>query len=458
LPWGVIERNVDANGNITRKNLVNSPLAYILSVQPNDETDAQTFRETLLAHALSWGNGYAEIERNRAGQVASLWQIEPDRVEPDRDETGELFYKVNNGASEPTYLRADEMFHLKGLGYDGRVGYSVISYAARSIGLGMAAETYGASFFENGANPGGVLEHPNSLSDKAYDHLKESLAENHAGPAKALKPMILEEGMKFTAVTIPQRDAQFIESRQFNVTDIARWYGIPPHKLMDLTHATFTNIEHQGIEFVQDALIPWIGRLEMESRIKLIPQRNRARTETRVDVNGLLRGDSEARANFYDKMLKNGSFTINMVLSREGENQIGPEGDKRLVQLNQTTLEKIGEDEPATNPVAPIEEPMPSEEDIDAVAAKIFKRENARLTEARDNYEGKPRAFDSWLDRFADQHHDYIADHTAHIVKNKDYADNHIKEMRDNFKQIYQGADIDITPDTYAREIKQAMQ
>lgn len=454
LPCDILEKSISNDGVTTRKTLDDHPASWILNVQPNDEMNALTFKETMVAHALGWGNGYAEIERDLAGRVFALWPIEPDRVDILRDESGRIVYRVSNGSAPYTYLDPRDMFHLKGLGFDGRVGYSVISYAARSIGLGIAAETFGSSFFENGANPGGVLEHPASLSDLALDHLTKSLNERHSGPGKAMRPMILEEGMKFNAITIPQKDAQFLESRQFNVTDIARWYGIPPHKLMEMSHATFSNIEHQNIEFVVDALLPWIKRFELESRIKLIAPRNQRRIEVKLNVNALMRGDSATRAEWYKTMMNLGVYSINEVRAKEDENPIGPDGDKRLVQVNQTTLEKIGEDLPA--PAPQMQSDNPQEETIEQVANKIFSRENHRLHEAVKNYKNE-KDFDKWLTRFIPQHRDYVRDHTAHLIKSESYVDEHIETMRGEFYKVFFGKESTYSPDDYVREIKKAM-
>lgn len=457
LPCDVMEKDRKANGNVIRSNLYDHPVAWLLDVQPNEEMTAQTFKETLTAHCLGWGNGYAEIERDLAGRVFALWPIEPDRVDVIRDNSGRIVYRISNGAAPYTYLDQRDMFHLKGLGFDGITGYSVISYAARSIGLGIAAETFGSAFFANGANPGGVLEHPGQLSEPALKHLRESLDERHAGPGKAMRPMILEEGMAFKSITIPQRDAQFLESRQFNVTDIARWYGVPPHKLMEMSHATFSNIEHQNIEFVVDALMPWIKRWEQEARIKLIAPRNQRRIEVKFNVKALMRGDSKSRAEYYKTMSNIGVYSVNDILELEDMNPIGPDGDKRLVQINQTTLEKIGEEQPAPAPAPNMQSDNPQEENIEEVANKIFNREHHRLQEAIGNYKVE-KDFEKWLNRFTAQHRDYVSDHTAHMIKNQSYVDQHIETMRETFWNVFYKKQNNTTADDYVREFKRAMQ
>jgi hypothetical protein len=249
--------------------------------------------------------------------------------------------------------------------------------------------------------------------------------------------MILEEGMKFTATTIPQKDAQFLESRQFNISDIARWYGVPPHKLMDLQHATFSNIEHQAIQAVNDALMPWIVALELESRIKLFAPRNRRRLQTKINVNGLLRGDLQSRSTYYKEMSNLGVYSVNEIRALEDENGIGADGDKRLVQLNQTTLKKIGEEPPALEPVVPRN--LPDDDQVDEIADKIFNREHHRLTEALSNYKGDPDKFNRWLSTFAMEHSDYISGKLSDLFDCRAYTFDHIKAMRNEFKQIRDG-------------------
>ena len=343
LPWHAFRTL--PNGN--RERMPRSPAERLLNNRPSPELTPFSLRETLVAHALTWGNGYAEIVRDNAGRAAELWPIEPDRVEVSRArESRELYYEVSNSGGANTVIPAGNMFHLHGLGSNGTHGYSVVSLAARSIGLSLAAEEFGSSFFANGAHMGAVLKHPNVLGDQALSNLKEAF-EEHRGPHNAHRPLILEEGMDWQATGVPPEDAQFLETRELQVAEIARWLRIPPHKLMDLRHATFTNIEHQSREFVTDAIIPWTVRLEQEADRKLVAEPT---VYTKLNVNALMRGDSQARADFYSKMFQMGVFSINEIRALEDMDPIWPEGDKRLVQLNLTTLEKVGED---PDPVEP---------------------------------------------------------------------------------------------------------
>lgn len=416
MPWNVMERQAD----MTKKHLWTHPAQNLLNLIPNDETDAISFKTTMVAWALTWGNGYAEIERDRAGRPANLWQIDPTRVRPDRDASGRLVYEVNNGTAANSYLNPRDLYHLKGLGYDGLVGYSVIAYAAKTIGLGMATESFGSKFFSNGAHSNVIFEHPENLSDKALEHLKESIKEKYSGD-NAFNPMIIEEGMKAEQITIPPEDAQFLETRKFSVADVARWYGIPLHKLHEMDKSSFNNIEQQNIEYVTDALLPWVRRSEMEADIKLISPAARNRVYTKMNLNALLRGDTAARGEWYTKMFNIGAYSPNKILELEDENPIGPEGDKHLVQLNLTTLDKAGEQNEVQNTIpaktdeeeeeeaaAPGDETAAARAILMADAGRIISRSSHRAADALKRYDGDRAGLVKYLAKFADDQRKYM--------------------------------------------------
>lgn len=423
LPWHVFRQSNNAKGQAVRNELPTHPAARLLSLQANEETDALTFRETLVAWALTWGNGYAEIVHDLAGRPVELWQITPDRVKPDRTNSGQLIYDVNNQGGPNTVLEPRNMFHLKGLGYDGLRGYSVIAYAARTIGLGLATEHFGANFFANGAHEGGVLQHPGNLSDTALAHIKQSMAEAVSG-ANQFKPLILEEGMEWTKTTIPPDDAQFLETRKFEVAEVARWYGVPLHKLHEMDKSTFNNIEQQNIEFVTDALMTWVRRLETESNIKLIAPSNRGRVYTKLNLNGLLRGDSKARAMWYNAMWKMGAINQDEIRAFEDMNPIEG-GDRYMVQLNITTIDKIGQDPPpALDPsqddpdedTDDEQDEGPAREVLVETANRIANRARHRLAEAFNNYTDRAD-FMRWLARFCDSQREYAQDQLTRTVE-----------------------------------------
>lgn len=423
LPWQEF-RQVGSN----RIRMEDEPVDWLLDTQANPETPAFQFRECLLAHALTWGNGYAEIERDGAGRPLWLWQITPDRVHVERDDFDRIVYRVENGSGrEPTYLPASDVFHLRGLGFDGLVGYSVIAFAARSIGVGIGTDTAAQSFFENDSTPGGLLKHPGRLGPETADRLRQSWSAKHQGAHNRRRVAILEEGMDWVQTGLPPEDSQLVESRQLTPAEICRWFRVPPHKIADLARATFSNIEQQSIEFVSDTLMPWIRRLETEADIKLFGRTNRGRVFTRINVNGLLRGDSAARAAFYQSMLDRGVFSINDVLSLEDRNEIGKDGDKRFVPLNMQLLENAGEGAPpgARPPGAPpTDEPEPEEAEepklshlrpiVVDVCQRIARREKGRGADAA-KLDAEKRG--AWMDKFLDEHEGYCRAQLAAVFE-----------------------------------------
>ena len=324
---------------------------------------AFAWRETMLGHGLLWGNGYAEIERSNSGRALAMWPLAPDRVQVDRDDAGRVIYRYWSPSGEPTVLPARDVFHLHGPGFDGITGYSVIRLAKESVTLGLAAEAFGGTFFGRGVRPTGVYTHPNTLTSRAYENLKKSIVTDHSGE-QILDPFILEEGMKWQSIGIPPDDAQFLETRKFQVTDICRWFRVPPHKIADLEHATFSNIEHQAIEFVTDTIMPRVVRLEHEADRKLFGQLPRQRW-TKINVNALLRGDFKTRLEGFQIARLMGLYSINDIREIEDMNPIkGLAGSQYIVPMNMTTAAGIAETakpkpEPKPQPVLPEPDSQP---------------------------------------------------------------------------------------------------
>lgn len=337
LPWGVYQKTQAGRDEVF------GTVSWLLNNQPNPEMTAFSFREALIAHVLTWGNGYAEIIFDLAGRPSQLWLIAPDRVFPERNqETGELQYRVTNGDGSQTILPPSSVLHLHGLGFDGIMGYSPVRMAARSIGVGIAQETFAQAFYANGAVFGTIVELPaKSMTPEQIADTERSLNDKGRGPAKAFTTKVVPQGSKPHNLTMPLQDAQFLESRKFAVTEICRWFGVPPHKIADLDRSTNNNIEHQGIEFVTDAIVPWCIRLEQEVNVKMIGARSQGRVYTKLCVSGLMRGDSKSRAEFYQLMRNMGAMSVNEIRALEEMNGIGSAGDAHLVQLNQTTLEYL---------------------------------------------------------------------------------------------------------------------
>lgn len=324
-----------------KERAVKHPAYNLLHVQPNNEISSFHWRSLKMAHVLLYGNAYSEIEFNGRGDPVAFWPIPAWRCRPVRVNTKSqnnlLVYEVLRPDKGQEFILPSHILHIKGLSTDGLSGLSVIGQAAQAIGVSLAAQDLAARFFGQGFNIGGVVEHPNALSDTAYKRLKDDLTEKYEGLSKAHRLLFLEEGMKFSKMGIPPEEAQFLESRQFEVVDIARMFGVPPHKIGDLSRATFSNIEHQAIEFVQDTMMPWFVNWEQEINRKLMDSAHFAE----FLAEGLLRGDSAARGAFYKDLFNMGSLSPNDVREKENMNPV-PGGDKRFVPLNMVPIEESG--------------------------------------------------------------------------------------------------------------------
>lgn len=340
LPLIIYKRDGEKKSRAT-----DHPLYSILHDQPNPEMTAFTFRQAMMVHLCLRGNAYAEIERDRLGRVIALWPITQDQytVTPKRDDkTGQIYYEVrSHKAGAANIVPAENMFHIMGLGYNGLVGLSPIGQARQGIGLGLAAEEFGARFFGNGANMAGVLKHPGKLSKEAGERLRESWANLYTGMANSHKTAILEEGMDYVRIGIPPEDAQFIETRKFQAVDIARIYRVPPHKIMELDRATWANIEHQSIEFVVDTLGPWLKNWEQTIAWKLLGKKERTQYYAEHLVDALLRGDTQARYTSYATGRQNGWLSANDIRKLENMDPIDG-GDVYLVPLNMVPADQVG--------------------------------------------------------------------------------------------------------------------
>lgn len=368
LPLIVYER-LDPRG---KRRASDHRLFPILHDQANPEMTAVMFRETLTGHMVSWGNAYAEIEYDHASRVVALWPLLPDRTYPQRVNGRKVFITHVNGTPVP--LADDRVLHIAGLGYDGLVGYSPIFLARQAIALALATEEFGARYFGNGARPGGALKHKGRLDQPTHDRLKASWAAAHQGLTNSQRVAILEEGMEWQSIGVPPEDSQFLETRKFQVNEISRIFRVPPHMLADLERATFSNIEHQGIEFVVHTLRPWLVRWEQTLLAKLFGVRGRNFAEFLVD--GLLRGDIVSRYNAYAVGRNGGWLSSDDIRDMENMNPLGPEkgGDIYLVPLNMVPADKVGE--LSGQPVAP---PTDADEEMQARWRKVLDGVGQRL-------------------------------------------------------------------------------
>ena len=336
LPLHVYEYQDDGG----KKLVHDHPLYYLLHDEPNPEMTSFVFRETLMSHLLIWGNAYAQIIRDGTGRVLGLYPLLPDKMDVQRDDKGNIYYVYSRNSDEnPMFkeygnikLKAEDVLHIPGLGFDGLIGYSPIAMAKNAVGMTLACEEYGASFFANGANPGGVLEHPGVLKDPSK--VRESWNSVYRGVSNAHKIAVLEEGMKYQQIGIPPEEAQFLETRKFQINEIARLYRIPPHMVGDLDKSSFSNIEQQSLEFVKYTLDPWVIRWEQSLQRSLLLPGEKGKYFIKLNVDGLLRGDYQSRMNGYAVGRQNGWFSANDIREMENMNPIPDEEGGNLYLIN----------------------------------------------------------------------------------------------------------------------------
>ena len=332
-----------------KEKAIDHPLYLLLHDEPNPEMSSFVFRETLMSHLLVWGNAYAQVIRNGKGEVIALYPLMPNRMTVDRDANGQLYYSYQMSNSDaPTMpngmviLKPSEVLHIPGLGFDGLVGYSPIAMAKNAIGLAIATEEYGAKFFSNGATPGGILEYPGAIKDP--DKIRDSWNRGFAGTQNAGKVAILEEGMKYTPISISPEQAQFLETRKFQINEIARIFRVPPHMVGDLEKSSFSNIEQQSLEFVKYTLDPWVIRWEQSIQRTLLTPDEKKQYFVKFNLEGLLRGDYQSRMNGYATARQNGWMSANDIRELENLDRIPTEygGDLYLINGNMLPLNNAG--------------------------------------------------------------------------------------------------------------------
>ena len=332
----------------SKEKALKHPLYRILHDEPNLEMTSFVFRETLMTHLLLWGNAYAQIIRNGKGEVVALYPLMPNRMTVDRDNMGHLYYQYQVQDSDAqtmkdgtVILKPSDVLHIPGLGFDGLVGYSPIAMAKNAIGMAIACEEYGAKFFANGATPGGLLEYPGTV--KNPDAIRESWNKGFSGN-NSHKIAVLEDGMKYTPISISPEQAQFLETRKFQIDEIARIFRVPPHMVGDLEKSSFSNIEQQSLEFVKYTLEPWIVRWEQSINRALLSDTEKADYFVKFNVDGLLRGDYQSRMNGYAVGRQNGWMSANDIRELENLDRIPAElgGDLYLVNGNMLPLVSAG--------------------------------------------------------------------------------------------------------------------
>ncbi|MEA4824072.1 MAG: phage portal protein [Clostridiaceae bacterium] len=331
---------------------IDHPLWRVLHDEPNPEMTSFVFRETMMNHLLLTGNAYAQIIRNARGDVVALYPLMPDRMTVDRDSYGRLYYRYRKSSDDApeigkakqsdVILAPSDVLHVLGLGFDGLVGYSPIAMAKNAVGLAIAAEEYGAKFFANGAAPSGVLEHPGTIKDP--ERIRQSWQSTFGGSANSNKIAVLEEGLKYTPIAISPEQAQFLETRKFQINEIARIFRVPPHMLADLEKSSFSNIEQQSLEFVKYTLDPWVIRWEQAMNKSLLLESEKRDVFTKFNVDGLLRGDYASRMTGYATARQNGWMSANDIRQLENLDRIPAElgGDLFLINGAMTKLQDAG--------------------------------------------------------------------------------------------------------------------
>jgi HK97 family phage portal protein len=426
LPLHLYQRAPDGSRGVAYQHA----LYPLLHSQPNGEMTAYNFRETLMGHLALHGNCYAEIEYDASGRAVALWPLNVEKMrEIARDDQGRLVYVYelpDRFDNRLVSLPMERVMHVRGLGGNGLIGFSPLRLARNAIGLALVAENYGAKLFKNGAIPKVVLKHPGTLKKDAAQRLKSSWMEMHGGLENAHRVAVLEEGMDIETVGIPPEDAQFLQTRKFQLADIARMFRVPPHMLADLDRATFSNIEHQGIEFVQHTLRPWLVNWEQEISRSLLLSRERSTYYAEFAVDGLLRGDMQSRYTAYSIGRQNGWLSANDIRRYENLNPI-PGGDVYLVPLNMVPADSLTAAQPTRHLPAAGENrarierraantrhklSVAQRQAFAADIARIIRRERsdikaaaARLLPKREYSE-----FETWLSEFYESHATWAAE------------------------------------------------
>lgn len=331
-----------------KEKAIDHPLYWLLKIEPNRLQSSFQWLESEQASLLLNGNSYSEIEYNRAGQIIGIWPLKTANVLP-FIENNEKKYRVSLKNGGTTVLTAEKILHIPAFGTNGITGLSPVDTGKGAIGLALAAEKFGEKLFANGIRTTGVLKHPGILGDTAYENLKTSFKDNYEGLNNSGKPMILEEGMSWESISMTPDDAQMLETRKFQVSEIARIFNVPPHMIGDLERSTNNNIEQQSLEFVQYSLRSWIARWESELNRRLLKPSERQTYYFKFLVDGLLRGDVKSRFEAYNLGRNMGIYSTNDILSKEDQNPVPWGDDDHLRPLNME-LAKNPPTDKTTNP------------------------------------------------------------------------------------------------------------
>ena len=379
-------------------------LYSLLHDQPNPLLTSFEFRELLQTHLLLWGNAYAEIEYDAAGRIVALWPLLPWMMREIKIQDGELVYKYQTENGRIVTLASWQVWHLRGLSFNGVIGLAISELSKESIGLGLAAEKFGATFFGNGAMPGGVLEHPGVLGDEAFAHVRSSWHEAHGGLDRSHRLAILEEGMKYNPIGIPPEAAQFLETRKYQRTEVAGILRVPPHMIADLEHATFSNIEHQAISFLVYTMSPWFARWEQSIFARLMSRMQQQEYFAKFLPEGLLRGDILSRYQAYAIGRQWGWLSADDVREKEEMNPL-PNGQGRmyLTPMNMTPADQVGQEQQAMASHDMAHNPH-YRLIVEEAAGRVVRKEMAAMSKAESRAGGDREAWGTAVIDFYGDH------------------------------------------------------
>jgi len=434
LPLHLYERL--PNGGKQRSS--GTPLYALVHDAPNDEMGSLQWREAAMAHLLLWGNSYSEIVRDLEGNAVELWPLDPSTVKPTRTKSGELVYEVGGSL----ILNKESVLHVPGLSFDGVVGMSPISAARQSIGLALAIEQFGSGFFGRGARPGGVLTFPGQLSNEARANLRRSFEDLHGGAGNSHRVALLEQGLKWESIGVPPDDSQFLQSREFQVIEICRWFNLPPHKLKELAKMNYNSLEQMNVEFLTDTLRPWLVRWEQQLNRKLIRKQDRGRFFFEHAVEGILRGDLQSRYTSYSIARNWGWLSVNEIREKENLNPVDG-GDTYLTPQNMAPANGPAPDPAAaqsaqqTNNAADptlIRSDMSAEKE-QAILLRLLEDAGNRLQSIECNavkrFANKPSEFLEKIGKFCDEHRSRVISAYAPVLE----AFNRTSELEDHVQR-----------------------
>ena len=446
LPLNYYER-LPAGGKAHAKA---NPLHHLLHDEPNPEMTSLQWREASMAHLLLHGNSYTEIVRDLEGNAVELWPIDPTMVAPKRTDSGELYYELNRGKN---FITANNMLHIPGLSFDGISGVSPITLARQSLGLSMAIEQFGAGYFGRGARPGGVLTFPGQLSPEARQNLRRSFEELHAGGANSHRVALLEAGLKWEAIGVPPDDSQFLQSREFQIIEVARWFNLPPNKLKDLSKTSYNSLEQMEISFVVDTLRPWLVRWEQQLNRKIIRPKDRGSYFFEHNVDGMLRGDQASRYQSYSVGRNWGWLSVNEIREKENMNPIDG-GDVYMQPMNMQAINTAPTAAPATDPSLMATPPTPPTlpnppattptRSHESIILRLLDDAGERLQSvecsAVKRFANKPAEFLTKLDHFCAEHRARVTSAYAPVLEAFGLTsdlDGHVQRHLDQFRSVW---------------------